>query len=47
MTISATKELLHFVGTQEFVNQYGELFLILEKLNQDFVRDKCVDVHKI
>ena len=37
MTISATKELLHFIGTQEFVNEYGELFLILDKLNQDFV----------
>ena len=55
MTVSATKELLHFIGTQEFVNQYGELFIILEKLNQDFVESfflkseviKCVEVHKI
>ena len=37
MSISATKELLHFIGTEEFVNEHGELFLILNKINQDFV----------
>ena len=28
MSISATKELLHFIGTKEFVNECGGLFLI-------------------
>ena len=37
VTIAATKELLCFIGTQEFTNEYGELYLILQKLNQDFV----------
>lgn len=37
MTVAATKELLHFIGTQEFLNEYGELYISLGKLNQDFV----------
>ena len=37
VTIAATNELLCFIGTQAFINEYGELFLILQKLNQDFV----------
>ena len=37
MTISATKELLHFICTEEFVNAYGELYVNLSRLNQDFV----------
>ena len=37
MSISATRELLHLIGSEEFVNEYGELFLILNKINQDFV----------
>ena len=37
MSISATRELLHFIRSEEFVNEYGELFLILNKINQDFV----------
>lgn len=28
---------MHFIGSEEFVNEYGELFLVLNKINQDFV----------
>ena len=47
VTIAATNKLLCFIGTQEFINEYGELFLILQKLDQDLSKAKCVEVHKM
>ena len=33
ISLKTTKELLHFIGTKEFVNECGGLFLILSKIN--------------
>ena len=27
---------MHFIGSEEFMNEYGELFPVLNKINQDF-----------
>ena len=37
VTIAGTNEPLCLIGAQQFINEYGELFLILQKLNRDFV----------
>jgi hypothetical protein len=36
-TINAFKKFLDFIASEKFVQEYGELFVMPIKLNQDFV----------
>ena len=36
-TIDALKKMLNFIASEQFVQEYGELFILPIKLNQDFV----------
>ena len=53
MSIEGLKGIVAFINTDEFKAEFGNLYVIPKKLNQDIVEsffppsDKCVEVHEI